>query len=384
MKKRLRSWSCRTSIGPRALGGRCRIHPRRAGRGARFRVAGSAALRPGPARAARAARGTADLVAYDLFLKGRYYWSRRGADNLRTAIAYFEQAIARDPAFARAWAGLAMAQVALPYFTDLLADSLLAAASRNAGRALALDSTLADAHLARGYALKGEWRWSEADAEFRRALALAPDDATIRHWYGVMLYVTGRIGEGLGELSRAVELDPLSVSIATDHEYALYIARRYDEALGEGRRAAALEPTRSDIPFQDGMIQLARGRPDSAIVALERARRLGSGFDVRGYLSAAYRQLGSRRASDSIAAGVRAASRGDPTLGYSAAVAAASAGDRDAAVAELARATASHPLFLSEISLPCDPIFDPLRGDPRFGRLLHELGLAACTPEASR
>src|SRR5205823_319801 len=137
--------------------------------------------------AARAVRGTNDLGAYDLYLKGRYYWGRRGETGLRMAVGYFERALARDSSFARAWAGLSMAQVVLPYFTSLPADSLLALASQNAERALRLDSTLADAHLARAYALKTQWRWEESEHEFKLALTLAPDDATIHHWYGVLL-----------------------------------------------------------------------------------------------------------------------------------------------------------------------------------------------------
>ncbi len=147
--------------------------------------------------AARALRGTQDLTAYDWYLKGRYYWGRRGETNLRTAIDYFQRAIDRDSTFARAWAGLSMAQVVLPFFASVSADSILQLAIQNAQHALRLDSTLADAQLARAYTLKSQWRWPESEREFQRALALAPEDATIKHWYGVLLYVTGRTLEGL-------------------------------------------------------------------------------------------------------------------------------------------------------------------------------------------
>jgi serine/threonine-protein kinase len=328
--------------------------------------------------AARAVRGTADLEAYDLYLKGRYFWSRRGESGLRTAIGYFDRSLARDSSFARAWAGLSMAQVVLPFWSSVPADSLLALAGRNAQQALRLDSTLADAHMAWGYALKGQWRWEESDRQFREALALAPDDATIHHWYGVLLYVTGRSSDGLAQLSRARQLDPLSVAVATDLMYALYLARRYDEALAESRRALAMDSIRSDIFLQLGEVQLAQGRPDSAMAAFEAAERLGSGFAMPAFLSVAARKLGRARQADSLYQAVLERYRTDRSLGYAVAVAAAGAGDRVRAMAAVAESIRRRSFFLSEISLACEPVFDSLRGDPRFAKLLADAGLRLC------
>lgn len=137
--------------------------------------------------AADAPRGTTNLAAYDLYLRGRYAWSKRGERGLLDAVELFNDAIRRDPNFARAHAGLAMAYVVLPVFTaSPSVDSALALAKRSATRALALDSTLADAHLALAYGLKMQWRWADAEPHFRAAVAMSPDDATVRHFAALL------------------------------------------------------------------------------------------------------------------------------------------------------------------------------------------------------
>ncbi|HJU89975.1 MAG TPA: tetratricopeptide repeat protein, partial [Gemmatimonadaceae bacterium] len=333
-------------------------------------------------RAALAAgepRGTDDLEAYNLFLRGRYAWSKRGETSLRTAIDLFNQALTRDPSFARAHAGLAMAYVVLPVFTtSMSADSATGMAMRSANRALAIDSTLADAHLALAYAHKMRWEWSDAERHFRVAASLAPDDAGVHHWYGVYLYAVGEVERSAQELSRARELDPFMATIGTDHAVALYGARRFDEARAEVHRAFVLDTTKSDTWFMAGLIQLAQGRPDSALVSLETARRRGTGFDVTPYLSAAHRALGDARTADSLYVDVRRRYAAGRALAYDLAVAAASAGDVDAAMAALRQIVERRDALATELPLPCDPLFDALKVDPRFERLLTGAGMKVC------
>jgi serine/threonine-protein kinase len=328
--------------------------------------------------AARAVRGTGDLEAYELYLKGRYYWGRRGEEGLRTAIGFFQQALARDSSFARAWAGLSMAQVVLPFFSSLPADSLLALAGRNAQRALAIDSTLADAHLAWAYALKGEWRFRESESHFRQALALAPDDATVHHWYAVLLWSLGRMDEALEQLGLAKRLDPLAVQIRTDFVYALYLARRYDEALHEAERVWLMDTTKSDGSLAIGMMLLALGRPDSALVAIRTAARLGVGFDTRAFLSVADRRLGRTREADSLYQALLRDAAHDPSVSYAVAIAAAGAGDLDRGLRAVSRTIEARSMFVTEISLACDPMLDPLKRSAEFERLLSRVGMRAC------
>jgi serine/threonine-protein kinase len=323
-----------------------------------------------------APRGTADLEAYDLYLKGRFFWAKRGEIGLRRAIDFFNRAIARDPDFARAHAGLAMSYVVLPIFTvSIPADSAIALAQRSAARALALDSTLADAHLAMANALKMKWRWPESERHFRNALALAPDDAPAHHWYGVYLYALGRPDESARELQRARELDPFGSTIATDGAIALYAARRFGEARAEIQRAYSLDSTKSDTHLILGLIQLAMGHADSALRSFEHARRRGTGLDVRPYLSVSYRALGRHREADAIYAELLHDYDDSRALAYDVAIAAIGAGDLPAALAAVERIMEERHMFVTELSLPCDPLFDPVKSEPRFGQLLSRAGM---------
>jgi TolB-like protein/Flp pilus assembly protein TadD len=328
--------------------------------------------------AAGAPRGTTDLEAYDLYLKGRFFWARRGEVGLRKAIEFFDRALARDPGFARAHAGLAMAYVVLPLFTAFPADSALRIAERSATRALALDSTLADAHLALAYALKMQWRWAESERHFREALALAPGDAAVHHWYGVYLSATGHPDQAVTEIKRARELDPFSTAMAGDLATALHAMRRFNEALTEIHRGIVLDPTESDTPFLLGTIQLSMGRPDSALRAFETARRLGTGLDIRPYLVVSYRALGRERESDHAYAELRRAYKEGGAEAYAMAIGAIGARDRPAALDALERAVEQREMIVTEFSLPCEPIFDPLKSEPRFSELVKRAGMQKC------
>ena len=321
---------------------------------------------------------TEDLEAYDLYLKGRYFWSRRGSEGLAKAIEYFNRAVARDSSFARAHAGLSMAYAVLPVFQTVDTDSVTVLAERSAARALALDSSLADAHLALAYALKNRWRFEESEREFVAALALAPNDPVVHHWYGVLLYATGRPTESVNELTRARTLDPFGATIGTDAGIAFYAARQFHEARREVERSYQLDHSKNDNYLVIAWTQLALGFPDSAIVSLERAQRFGSGFDIRPYLSVAHRRLGERAKADSILAELdRDYARGKARA-FDLAIAAAGAGDRSRAVQALERTLKDRSLFVTEVSLPCEPLLDPIRSDPAFERLLAAAAMQPC------
>jgi TolB-like protein len=322
---------------------------------------------------------TPNLEAYDLYLRGRYFWSRRGREGLHKAIQYFNQAIAADPSLARAHAGLSMAYVVLPVFDTLDPDSSLTMAERSAARALALDSSLAEANLALAYVLKNRWRFPESEREFRAALALAPNDATIPHWYGVMLYAVGRVEESVNQLTRARELDPFGSTIATDGAVALYGAGRLAESRAELARSYQLDSTKSDTQFMTGLVELAAGRLDSALYWLRAARRLGTGFDVRSYESVAYRRMGRVKEADSLVAAVQESyRRGGPTTPYDLAIAATAAGNRALALEAIQQTITARSLLVTELTLPCDPLLDPLKSDPRLETMLRAAGMTMC------
>src|SRR6266576_972890 len=177
-----------------------------------------------------ASQPTSDTTAYELYHKGRSLWERRSGDNIPKAIAFYEQAIARDPNYALAYAGLANAYVLLPYYTSTAQRDAFPKATEAARNALRLDPNLAEAHTALGKMLFfDEIDLAGSLREYQRAVELKPNDATAHHWFGGdVLAGPGRFEEAIAECRRAVELDPLSPIINTDLGAALYIARRSD------------------------------------------------------------------------------------------------------------------------------------------------------------
>jgi serine/threonine-protein kinase len=226
-------------------------------------------------------RGTMDAEAYELYLKGRYYWLERGAANVARAIVYFQQAIARDSTFARADAALALAYNVLPVYVPDPSDSATPLLKASARRAVALDSTLADAQAAVAMAFERDFRFADAEAHYRIALAVEPSNDYVHHAFGFMLMSIGRTREAIDELSQATRLDPLAKSAGTAAAEALIDARRFQQAEDEARRILTIDPT---FPLAIGTLGLAQalgGRPDSAVRTLEQGLRL---YPERGWL----------------------------------------------------------------------------------------------------
>jgi TolB-like protein/Tfp pilus assembly protein PilF len=328
---------------------------------------------------ALAPRGTNDLVAYDSYLKGRFAWSKRGERGLRDAIGYFSAAVARDPGFARGHAGLAMAYVVIPFFArSFPADSALPLAEASAERALALDSTLSDAHLALANLHKMRWRFDEAERHFRQALALAPEDPAVLHWYGVHLYATGRPDASVEQLELATTLDPFSTAASSDYTASLWAAGRFEDAIAEARRNLKLDPAKSDTWLVLGLTHLALRNADSALTALAAAHRFGTAVDVRSYESAALRQRGDTAKAAAIYAAIRRDQTAGQARAFDVALAAAAADDRPVALDAIEQVVDERHMFVTEFSLPCDPLFAPLRREARFLAALERAGMQSC------
>src|SRR5881409_3760977 len=191
-----------------------------------------------------ARRYTQSIAAYGLYLKGRYAWNKRTQEDITEAIRYFEQAIAEDPAYAPAYAGLSDSYaLQLDYRSVAVADGF-ARAKEYARKALQLDETVAEAHASLGWALFiYDWDWDGAGREFQRAIELDPRYPTAHQWFAFFLAAMGRLDEALVAGHTALELDPASVSIRRSMGFAYYYARRYDQARYHLSRALAMNPT---------------------------------------------------------------------------------------------------------------------------------------------
>ena len=320
-----------------------------------------------------AARPTSDLTAYELYLKGRVLWGKRGGDNIRQAIGFYEQAIVRDPNYAPAYAGLAEAYVILPIYTDASAREAYAKAKAAALKALQLDDKLAEAHNALAMVLFLYLDIAGSIPEFQRAIALNPNYATAHHWYGFNpLSTLGRFDEAIAESKRAVELDPLSPVINSDLGSNLMVARRYDEAIAQLRKTLEIDPTFSLAHGALGEALQFKGDLPGAIAEYTKAQELGADPRIRVLMAAAKAQSGDRDAAVRMLAELEEASRNREIPGAQRAVLYTSLGNRTEAIRCLEQSVADHDS--QDVAwIKVYPKWDPLRGDPRFEALVQKV-----------
>jgi TolB-like protein/Flp pilus assembly protein TadD len=319
-------------------------------------------------------RGTDDLEAYDLYLRGRYFFQQRGADGLRRALEYFEQAVSRDPGYADAYTGIADVYGVLPLYTGAPSDSVLPLGLRAAARAIALDSSLAGAFVSRGGLLNSMWLWSEAERDLSRAISLDPRNATARQWYGENLLLNGRIDEAIVEFERATELDPVSPILAALHGLALAVAGDADAAVKRAQHAVSLDPLAPVARYMLGAVYLYLDRGSDAVPELETAMQIAEGVaTVNGLLGYAYAVTDQPERARVL---LRSIDSTKVATGNAAAIARIhlGLGDLTAALDWLERAADAHDPFFGSEPL-ASPLFDPLRGDPRFADVVRKVNL---------
>ncbi|MEO8336005.1 MAG: protein kinase [bacterium] len=312
--------------------------------------------------------------AYDLYLRGRFQLGRRNATSLQQAITYFQQAIAKDGSLAPAYSGLADAQGLLPLYTGAPAEPTLAAAIKSADRAIALDSTLAEAWASRGVLQGRSWKWIDAERDFRRALSLNPRYAPAQQWLGEMLLVTGRIPESTRALERAAQLDPSSPVIAGALGLSLGLAGRSEDAVSTAERAVSYDSTLAVTRVLLGMSHLYLRHPALAIAPLEAAIRIDPTSRMAlGLLGYAYAASGDTTAARRMRARVESMPAGP---GGDVAIARIAIGLRDTneALNRLEKAAkARDPFFATESA--SSPIFESIRGNARYSALLRSVGV---------
>jgi tetratricopeptide (TPR) repeat protein len=226
-----------------------------------------------PEQHAIAARPTENTEAYQLYLKGRYFWNKRTGADLRRSIDYFNQAIEKDPKYALAYAGLADAYGLLSGYGAASPKDSLPQAKAAAKKALELDDTLAEAHASLGQTLFAyDFNFAEANREFRRAIELNPNYATAHQWYGQGgLAPLGQFDDAIAEMKRALELDPLSVIINADLGSVLCTARRFDAAMEQLRKTIEMDPRFYYAHWNLGVALEVKGLVEQASTEYEKA-----------------------------------------------------------------------------------------------------------------
>jgi serine/threonine protein kinase/tetratricopeptide (TPR) repeat protein len=223
-------------------------------------------------------RPTASPEAYNLYLRGRWFWNTRTEDGIRRAIEHFERAIEVAPDYALAYAGMADAYNDLMNYSLSPPEDAHPKAKEAALKALALDDELAEAHAALGSIVsEQEWDWAGAEAEFKRAIELNPNYAAAYHGLGGLMSYEGRFDEALEAMNRAIELEPLSLIINRNMVYELELAGRYDEALEAAKRAADLDPDYDFLHLFTGIIYVDKSMFDEAFAELELEERAYGG-----------------------------------------------------------------------------------------------------------
>jgi len=320
-----------------------------------------------------AERHTKDIEAYQLYLKGRYFWNLRMAAGLTRAIEFFNQALALDPDYAVALAGLADCYNLANYYRLLPARETFPKAKAAAQKALELNSALAEPHASIGFAkLFYDWDIEGAEAAFERALELDPRYATAHQWYGMCLMIDGRFEEAVAAWRRAQELEPLSLSINASWGWPYYFCRDYDQAIKHFRAALEINPDFIMAQYWLGLAYAQKSMYAEALAELEKANTL-AGTDpfvlaALGYASAV---AGRPTAALTVLKELNQLAEQRYVSAYDRAVVYAGLRDTEQTLEWLAKAYDEHYSLL--VWLKDEPMFDWLRSDPDFRLLLSRI-----------
>lgn len=320
------------------------------------------------------ARTSIDRQTYEHYLKGRYFWDKRTEEGLERAVQEFESAVRRHPRYAAAYAGIADSYLLLAYYGYLAPDEAYAKARTAALAALAFDGGLAEAHVSMAGIYGGyDYRWTEAEQEYREALGLNANYATAHQWYANHLIAQGRRDEAQARILRARELDPLSLIIQVNVANIFLLSREYDRAIAECRNALEMEPNFVTARWVLGRAYEFNGQFSPAIEEFERGRALAPESTLLvAALARAYALSGRKPDAEALLKNLNAVARVRYVSALDRASVHAALGQLDEAFAWLERAVHDRANLLTYLKV--EPAYDTLRPDPRFARILRTMG----------
>ena len=321
-----------------------------------------------------AQHSTDNSEAYELYLKGRFFWNKRTGETIKKGIDYLNQAVQKDPNYALAYAGLAQSYVLLSNYSDSTPQEAYSKARTAATKALTINDNMSDAHAALAYIKAGyDWDFAGAEGEYKRAIELNPNDATVRHWYGEYLGLIGHRDASILELRRAQELEPLSLIINTELGTVLYFAGQLDQAIEQLRKTVDLDSSFETAHVELGFVYREKGQYEEAILEFKKALELdrdnayalseiGHTYGTLGRRAEAYKALGLLK---------KQSSRRYVLPSYIAAIH-AGLGENDRAFEWLEKGYSERDTNL--LYLKVDPSWNSLRSDSRFADLLRRIG----------
>ena len=315
---------------------------------------------------------TANPEAYELYLKGRFFWNKRTGDDLRKSIEYLKQAIAKDPGYALAYAALADSYGLLRFYGGASPAESVVPAEAAAKKALELDDSLAEAHASLGLIATEELEVNRGVNELERAIQLNPNYATAHHWLGLALATLRQSDRSIGELKRALELDPLSMIINADLSIIYLYARRYDAAEAQARKTLEIDSRSFVAHYYLGAALQLTSRLKEAIPEFQKAVELNNDPYSIAMLAQAYARNGQTDEARKLLAHLTEMAKSAEVPEYALAIAYTSLGEKERAIEALEHGFSGGNksyLFL----LPGDPFLDDLRGDPRFEALVQKI-----------
>ena len=313
--------------------------------------------------------------AFQLWLKGRYYWYKLNPEGLQKAIEYFQQALEKDPAYAPAYAGLADSYNLLAFFNVFPPREVMPKAKAAAVKALELDDNLAEAHVSLGWAgFTYDLDWPAAGKHFERAIVLNPAYPLAHSYYSLYLGALGRPEESLTEAKRALDLDPVSPAINHYVIVQLYLARRFDEAIEQCRKTLELDPSFTPVHGTLAEVYSAKGMYREALAEYEEYSALSGGSPrSTAFVGYAHARLGQRSQAFRVLEQLRAASKQKYVPALSFAIVYVGLGEKEQAFLWLEKAYDERTNSLAYLKVQAT--WDPLRSDPRFADLVRRIGL---------
>jgi tetratricopeptide (TPR) repeat protein len=309
--------------------------------------------------------------AYEAYLKGRYYWNKRDRASLEKSLAYFNAAIAKDPNYALAYAGLADVYVVLGSDWDMVPEDVNEQAKKAAQKALEIDDSLAEAHTSLASIYHNQWNWQGAESEFKRAIQLDPNYSTAHQWYSIFLATAGRFDEAVKEATKAAELDPLSLIISASLGNRLNEARRYKDATNQCRKTLDMDPNFGLAHLCIGISSVNERRFQEGVPELQKAIELlpGSPYSM-AQLGVAYALSGDRARARKVLGELKSLSR-HYLPAYSIAMVYAGLADKEQTISWLKKGYEERNDDM--VYMKIEPVLDPMRSDPRFRDLIRGL-----------
>jgi len=319
-------------------------------------------------------RYTENVEAYQLYLKGRYYWEKRTGENLNKAVTYFNESIQADPGYALAYSGLADAYVILGVYGEHSPAETFSRAKAAASKALEIDPSLAEAYASLGdISIHFDWDWNAAGQNLKRAIDLDPDYAVAHHWYSEYLTIMGRHDEAIAQTKKAAELDPLSIMINTFVGWNYYYAGKNDSAIIAFGKALEIDQRFAWAHLWLGGTYLQMHKQNEAIKHLLQANQSYENPVMLALLGRAYALAGRTRDAQDILDTLTNLSKRRFVSAFNFSLVTLGLGQRDKTFDWLERAYQERASWLYLIKV--DPSWDPMRDDPRFSALLKRMDL---------